>query len=184
MEPAGFDRTKSFDQVVEHDYPVEFDRVVVRYKSTVYGIALTRTRSRDDADDVFQDVFLAYFRRGISFNDEEHRKAWLIRAAINCSKKCLSKRPRDTVELTGELAETLAAFPSDEDGAVYAALCELPETYRTALHLFYLEDLPVAEIARALRLRPGTARMRLARGRALLREKLKGEFPWINNGKE
>jgi len=154
---------------------MHIDDVIEAYRSTVYGIALTRTRSREDADDIFQEVFLAYFRRSPSFREEEHRKAWLINAALNCSKKCLRQRARTGTPLE-EQPEEVFAFEAQEDTALYDALCALPEPYRTALHLFYWEDMPVERIARALDRRPGTVRMQLTRGRALLREKMKGDF--------
>jgi len=151
-------------------------QVVEAYKSTVYGIALTRTKNRGDADDVFQDVFLAYYRKQPVFNEEEHRKAWLIKTTLNCSKKLVNGKPKDTVRLTEELSDTLFEFQADEDTSVYASLCSLPEKYRTALYLYYFEELNAREIAELLHTRPGTVRMQLTRGRELMREMLKGEF--------
>ena len=55
--------------------------VITRYRTMVYGIALARVRTRADADDVFQEVFLAYFRGAPAFSEEEPRKAWLIQKA-------------------------------------------------------------------------------------------------------
>lgn len=45
--------------------PSEIDRLIDKYKSTVYGIAIARLGSKADADDVFQEVFLAAYRKGI-----------------------------------------------------------------------------------------------------------------------
>ena len=154
---------------------MHIDDVIEAYQSTVYGIALTRTRSKDDADDIFQEVFLAYFRRNPQCKDAEHVKAWLINATINCTKKCLRQRRRAGVPLE-ELPEEAIAFEAPEDTALYDVLRALPEPYRTALHLFYFEDMSAQAIAKALGQRPGTVRMHLTRGRALLREQLRGEF--------
>ena len=44
--------------------PSEIDRLIDKYKSTVYGIAIARLGSKADADDVFQEVFLAAYRKG------------------------------------------------------------------------------------------------------------------------
>ena len=62
----------------------EFDAALAQYGDTVYRLAFAYTRNRADADDVFQEVFLRYFRRAPAFETEEHRKAWLIRVTINC----------------------------------------------------------------------------------------------------
>ena len=55
-------------------------------------------------------------------------------------------------------------------------VCALDEGYRLPLYLFYIQELSTEEIAKALSLRPGTVRMRLSRGREMLREALKGDF--------
>ena len=68
----------------------EMDAIIDRYQDTVYGLALARTGSRSDADDVFQEVFLAYHQCGKTFRDEEHRKAWLLRTTINQSRRVTS----------------------------------------------------------------------------------------------
>ena len=65
----------------------EMDSVIDRYQDMVYGLALTRTGNRADADDVFQEVFLAYCQCGKTFRDEEHRKAWLLRTTVNQARR-------------------------------------------------------------------------------------------------
>lgn len=151
--------------------------VVERYESMVYGIALTHTACRGDADDVFQDVFLTYHRRQPSCRSEEHRKAWLITTALNCSRKVASSSWRTRVVPLTRDAEQLPEqfrFATDEQNVLFKALRALPETYRTVLHLFYFEDLPVARIAQVTGIEPGAVKMRLSRGRALMRDQLQG----------
>ena len=58
---------------------------ITRYKDTVYRLAFARTGSKPDADDVFQDVFMKLFTSNVSFESEEHLKAWLIRTTIHTS---------------------------------------------------------------------------------------------------
>lgn len=152
--------------------------VVSRYSSMVYGIALTHTSCRGDADDVFQDVFLTYHRRQPSCRDEEHRKAWLITTTLNCARKVAGSSWRTrVVPLTSREAEQLPEqfrFATDEQNVLFKALHALPEIYRTVLHLFYFEDLPIARIAEVIGAEPGAVKMRLSRGRALMREHLQG----------
>ena len=79
----------------------EMDSIIDRYQNTVYGLALARTGNRADADDVFQEVFLAYCQCGKTFRDEEHRKAWLLRTTINQSRRVTSSSWRQkTVPLS------------------------------------------------------------------------------------
>jgi RNA polymerase sigma-70 factor (ECF subfamily) len=159
--------------------PLDTHGVVERYKDMVYRIAVTHTRCIGDAEDVFQDVFLTYHRRQPVLHDEEHRKAWLITTTITCARRTsLSSWRTRVVPLDpGDTALTRPEtqhFAADDEGAVFQALAGLPDTYRTPMHLFYLEDLPVAQIARTLDLTEAAVKMRLSRGRAQMRDQLKG----------
>lgn len=161
--------------------PGDTHAVVERYESTVYGIAVTQTACRGDADDVYQEVFLTYHRRRPEFNGEEHRKAWLITTALHCARRVrLSSWRTKVVPLSQEHIETGAGgdddftLATDEQNVLFRALRSLPENQRSVLYLFYFEDLPVAQIADLLGVEPGTVRVRLSRGRAQMRDKLLG----------
>ena len=136
------------------------DEILDTYGRMVYRLAYARTKNRYDADDVMQEVFLRYIRSGKEFADEEHRRAWLIRATINCSKTLL-----DT--LTTEL---------EEKSEVYYAVMDLPVKYRTVIHLYYYEDLSVSQISGLLKTKETTVKSQLHRARSLLKETLKGEL--------
>jgi RNA polymerase sigma-70 factor (ECF subfamily) len=157
----------------------EIDEIIHIYKKTVYSTALSQTRSRFDADDVFQEVFLVYFRKKPAFNSEEHRKAWLIKTTLNlCKKVTLSSWRKKTTPIASleDTPEQSYYFNSVEENTVHEALRELPEKYRTALYLFYFEQYSTEEIGKLLRTTTGNVRVRLKRGRDMMREKLKGEY--------
>ena len=154
----------------------ELSEIIDRYQSQVYGLALAKTGSRSDAEDVFQEVFLAYFQSGKIFHDEEHRKAWLLRTTINlCRRVTQSSWRKKTVPLTDD-ADTPVPFRDPEENQVWQALAQLEETYRLPIYLFYFLELSTREIARVLSIRPGAVRMRLSRGREQLRILLKGDY--------
>ncbi len=154
----------------------EMDSILDRYQDMVYGLALARTGSRTDADDVFQEVFLAYYQSGKVFRDEEHRKAWLLRTTVNQSRRVTaSSWRRKTVPLS-EREDAPVQFREPEENRVWEALQALAEDYRLPIYLFYFQELSTQEIAKILAIRPGAVRMRLTRGREQLREKLKGEY--------
>ena len=146
---------------------------VERWGDMVWRLALGRTANVSDAEDVFQEVFLRYFRHEDRFDSDEHRKAWLIRCAVNRAKSLhASPWRRRTVPL-----ETAAQIGvEDEYREVYSAVLSLPAKYRAVIHLFYFEGLTTAEIAGHLGVAEGTVRSQLSRGRALLREALKEEI--------
>jgi RNA polymerase sigma-70 factor (ECF subfamily) len=68
------------------------EQIVRTYADMVYRIAYRYMQNSIDTDDVFSEVFLAYFKKVRSFESEEHRKAWLIRVTINCAKDLLVQR--------------------------------------------------------------------------------------------
>jgi RNA polymerase sigma-70 factor (ECF subfamily) len=166
------------------------EQVIATYTPTVYGVALTHTRCRVDADDVFQEVFAAYWRVQPELTSEEHRKAWLIRTTLNfCLKLTQSSWAQRTVYADGAAGETLSTetspsnyelpsadfpFQTEQQTALYAAIRQLPTAYRTVVLLFYFEDLSIAQIAATLGEEQGAVKTRLSRARAQLRQKLKG----------
>lgn len=154
----------------------EMEEIISRYQNMVYGLALAKTGSPADADDVFQEVFLAYFQSGKFFLEEEHRKAWLLRTTLNMSRRVTASTWRKKNISLEETPEIPVLFREPEENRVWAALSALDEGYRLPLYLFYFEDLSTEEIAKALSLRPGAVRMRLSRGREMLREALKGDL--------
>ena len=145
-------------------------QVVERWGDMVYRLALARTASVPDAEDVFQEVFLRYFRHEDELDGDEHRKAWLIRCTVNrCKSLLASPWRRRTVPL-----ETAAEVGVEDDyREVYSAVLSLPAKYRAAIHLHYFEGLSVAEMAQMLDVPEGTVKSQLSRGRALLRDMLK-----------
>ena len=152
------------------------DEVIDRYQDMVYGLALTRTGNRADADDIFQEVFLAYFQSRKTFREEEHRKAWLLRTTINQARRVTSSTYRQRTVPLSEREDAPVLFREPEENWVWEALQGLSEDYRLPIYLFYFQELSTREIAKALSIRPGAVRMRLTRGREQLREKLKGDY--------
>ena len=150
----------------------EAGRLVETYGQAVYRLAYARTASREDAEDIVQETFLRLVRKSPEFRDAEHCRAWLLRVAANCAGDLLrSSWRRRTRPLEEAGALTVPEPEVREDGAV-AAVLALPERYRTVIHLFYYEEMSVAEIASILGQREGTVRTRLSRGRSMLRQML------------
>ena len=147
------------------------DEILQQYADMVYRLAYTRTQNRFDADDILQEVFLRYIRFAPSFAEEEHRKAWLLRTTINCSKSLLTSAwNRRTAPL-----EDVFTLELKEKSEVYYAVMALPASYRTVIHLYYYEEYDVADMAKLLNCRQSTIKSRLHRARNLLRTILKGE---------
>ncbi|MBQ8195614.1 MAG: sigma-70 family RNA polymerase sigma factor [Oscillospiraceae bacterium] len=160
-----------------------FEEVMKFYMPMVYRIAFSRLGSTHEAEDITQEVFMKYFRADISYNDEEHRKAWLIRCAINCTKTLVtsawyrhraSDEGLDNMEEQGDIPGSDGDIDKiEQKNAVMSAVMKLPEKYRTVIHLFYFEDMSVAQISKATGIREATVKSQLSRARDMLKPMLK-----------
>jgi len=145
-----------------------------------------------------QEAALLAYRGFATFERGTNFRAWFLRILMNAylsSKR--RQRPEDTASSLDDLPnalmqrrahELVAGSDSAEPGAasalvrdvlgrleteqVEAAIDGLPEDFRSAAALYFLQDLPYQEIAEILGVPIGTVRSRLHRGRALLQQKL------------
>lgn len=165
------------------------DNVIRAYSDMVYRIAFARAGTKEDADDIYQEVFLRYIRKAPEFRDGEHAKAWFIKVAVNCSRKFLggAVKKREVAEawltesgtepegkgvcgICGTPEELFFADESKKE--LYRALQKLSPDARLLLHLYYFEELKTSEIAKLTRRKESTVRVQLTRAR----EKLKAQF--------
>ena len=152
--------------------PTDFETLYNRYGEMLFRVCFSMLRSREDAEDAVHDVFLKYFTNPKSFNDQEHEKAWFIRVTTNYCKDVMRKRTvRSTVGLD-EISELEDYGIEKDSGEVLNSIFALPEKYRTVFVLHYLEQISVADIAKSLGLSASAVKMRLSRGRDILKEKL------------
>ncbi|SFJ21185.1 RNA polymerase sigma-70 factor, ECF subfamily [Paenibacillus sp. UNC496MF] len=145
-------------------------RALDRYSQSLIKIAFAYLKNIADAEEVAQDVFLAYLQKRPVFDSDEHEKAWLIRTAINKSKNMLKAgwfRNRNPVP------EDLSYLPKEENEVLQAVL-SLEKKYRIPIHLHYYEGYSIQEIAAIMQAKPATVGTWLARGRLLLRKKIGG----------
>ena len=144
------------------------EQIVRTYADMVYRIACRYVNNSIDADDVFSEVFLAYFKKERTFESEEHRKAWLIRVTINCAKDFLEQRSR-MQPLYEERVVEAAAPDTDTYMDLHAAIEQLRPEYREVIKLYYLDDLSVKQIAQILDKNENTIKTQLSRAREMLK---------------
>ena len=97
------------------------EQLVSVYGDMVYRLAYAQTRSRHDADDIFQEVFLQTVRKRPVFDSVEHEKAWLLRVTLNC----LKSHWRAAVHLfyyEGYTAEEIARMSGEKPSAIRTRL--------------------------------------------------------------
>ena len=133
---------------------------VERYGDMLYRICLLSLRNTADAEDA-------------DFSDVEHEKAWLITVATNKCRDMLRYQTRHKTESE----ELLYGYAIEkEESGILEALMELPEKYKTPLMLFYIDQYKLDEISDIMGISLSAAKMRLSRGRKLLKEKYRKEY--------
>ena len=154
------------------------DEVVRYYSPMVYRIALTKTQSSHDADDIFQEVFLKLVMNTKPFETEEHRKAWLIKVTINCCNSHFTAPWRKNIDsLDDAIISQLPDESSDPDTLmegqdVYAEVLRLPQNMREVILLYYYEEMSIREISLVLQTTEVNVRKRLSRARQKLKLEL------------
>mgnify|MGYP001031554446 FL=1 len=148
----------------------QFEAAYDAYVGAVYRLAMVYLGRHADAEDVVQEVFFRLLYRSPCFNDGDHQKPWLLQLTANLCRDQLRGFWRKRVT---ELEDTLPAALPEEREALTAVL-SLPEKYKLPIHLYYYEGYSVAEIAEILKLGQSAVKMRLKRGRELLKIELGG----------
>ena len=146
-----------------------------KYKDHLFAAAFNICKNAADADDVVQDTFLQYHTTDKQFESEQHIRAWLIRVAINKAKNINMSFWRRSDMPLEKYIETLT-FKTPEAETLFEEVMKLPEKYRIVIHLFYYEDYTIREIAQIMNVTESNVKVRLTRGRRLLRNVLKEEW--------
>lgn len=148
------------------------EKVISKYSDMVYRIALTRCSTIENAEDVFQEVFMKFSEKKPKFENSEHEKAWFIRVTINLSKNVRNSNWNKKVV---SLDENMV-FNSKEENDIFSLVSELPKNYKTVIYLSYYEGYKVNEIAKILKMNENTVKTWLFRAREMLKDKLEGGF--------
>jgi RNA polymerase sigma-70 factor (ECF subfamily) len=128
------------------------------------------------AEDSVQEAFARLCVKWKRIRNYDDPAAWVRRVALNLvqdQRRHLMRRALLLVRLDGRPeSQSVSSAPTDRDPRLWAAVRELPSRQRTALALYYLADLKVAEVAAAMKISEGTVKRHLERAREALRTKL------------
>jgi len=153
---------------VRHGDRGAFSELHHRYRRMVHAILLARVPPQS-ADDLVQDVFLTALEKLPGLRDPGTFRSWIAQITRNRATDHLRQR-RNVVPLPTDLSQP--AKPNAEIAQVLTALQALPDTYRENLIMRLVEGMTGPEIAQRTGLTPGSVRVNLHRGMALLRERL------------
>jgi len=152
-----------------------FEALMMRHGPMVHRVCLSTLVDANDVDDAFQAVFLVLVRSASAIRSRESLASWLHGVASRVSTRANAHaalrrtHERRSAERT---PETATKPPSDAIAAVHEEVSRLPERYREAVVLCYLEDHTCDQAARRIGRPVGTVKARLSRARGLLKERL------------
>jgi RNA polymerase sigma-70 factor (ECF subfamily) len=163
-----------------------FETLVRRHERRVFGLALRMLGSREEAEDVAQEVFLNLHRNGHRFRKEARFSTFVYRVTVNAALNRRRSLGRRRARLEGLIqrqasGDDLPFAPRDPEDSILGSelraqlqreILELADALRTPLVLHDIEGLPYAEISSILRVAEGTVKSRIHRARRALRRRL------------
>ncbi len=160
-----------------------FGRIVERYQSLICALAYSACGDLARSEDLAQETFIAAWRQLAALREPAKLKYWLcgiLRNLISNSARAQNRNPlAAAVDLDDELtsgpewdAPSDEAMSKEEAAILWRVLETLPASYRDPLVLFYRSGNSTAEVADTLGLSEETVRQRLARGRAMLNQRV------------
>ncbi|MDR0891274.1 MAG: RNA polymerase sigma factor [Mediterranea sp.] len=160
-----------------------FKMLMDAFQEPIYNYIRRVVVSHEDAEDVFQEVFVRVFRHIEQFRSESSLSTWIYRIATNESLRWLNRRakeesasslPEETQqELLGKLQSS--EYVDYEDGLAVKfqeAILTLPEKQRLVFNLRYYDELEYEEIARILGAKVETLKVNYHYAKEKIKEQL------------
>jgi len=155
-----------------------YEELVRRYHGRIYGLIYSMTSSREDAEDLAQEVFIKAWKALGHFREQSGFYTWIYRIALNCTINFRKKRNRrqnvsfDEFDPDIKTAESYREFSSkgsvlrkmslgEFQEKMNGALLKLSEKHRAVVVMHDVQGMPHAEIAKVMRCSEGTVRSRL-----------------------
>lgn len=154
----------------------EFAQVVWEAQDTMSQVAKLILKKDTDCEDAVSQGIVNVFEHLESWKKPQYAKIWLIRMVMNeCYRLSKQKRKEQCYEqdviCIGEWKGSYDANWQEETySELYTALCSIPQVYHAALVLYYMEEYNMTEIAKIQNTSVGNVKMRLCRGRKMLRK--------------
>ena len=189
-------RSMSHDEILQEriaeDLDGSFEELVRQYQDRLYSYALRLTSRPEDAEEVAQDAFVKAYRALATYPAERIRglalRPWLYRITLNTARNRFRGKKLRTVSLDHPIApgtDEKWEAPDNPDKRpdrryekrrerqdIAGLMAALPDRYRSALQLRYVEGLRLEEVATVLKQPLGTVKSNVHRGINALREAL------------
>ncbi len=186
------DERKLIERAQSGDFDA-FNRLIKAHKDKIFRLALKLSGNKEDAEDILQETFLKAVDNIDKFRMEASFGTWLYTIALNTFRARAvedNKMPLKPIEEYlpsgghGEASQQLFDWGDPHElfeqkqisEIIEAALAEMPQLYSVPFVLRYMEDMPVKDIARMLKISLPAAKSRILRARLAIRETLTDSF--------
>ncbi len=144
----------------------EIINTVNNYSDILFRLCFSILCNYADAEDAVSDVMIKFIKKAPPFNNEEHKKAWLLKTASNiCKDKWRFNKKHNYINLD-DISEH---YQEEQNKDILMCLLNLPDKYKSVIHLFYIEGYKTEEISKILDISSAAVRKRLQNGRKLLK---------------
>jgi RNA polymerase sigma-70 factor (ECF subfamily) len=144
-----------------------FISLMREYRKSLFRLANSILRNDADAEDAVSEATVKAFQNFGRLRKPESFKPWMFKILVNEAYAIARKRRNH--ESLDNLRDDGAGEPPVDALAIWSAVLELPDEYRSVTVLFYYEDMSIREIGRILNIPVGTVNSRLNRSREKLR---------------
>lgn len=175
-----------------------FEELISRYSHKAFGLATRLTGSREDAEEVLQDVFITVFKKIDGFEEKSSFSSWLYRITVNSALMKIRKKRQQRVthleDLEPHEKERLYnlhdnSLALDEQSlqkelqiVIIEAISHLPAEYRPVFVLRDVDGLSTKQVGKILNLTAPAVKSRLHRSRMILRRRLRAIYREIGLG--
>ncbi len=173
-----------------NDEQLAFSELVTQFHRRIYSIAYRMVGNVSEAEDLCQEIFLRVYQKLSQYDPNLPLAPWICRIASNTTINYLKRRGIKTVPLEITINSEEKARPivdnratpeqallnNNRDKQLQAAIMSLPENYRLAFTLKYVENLTSEEIGEIMNIPRNTIKTWLVRAREALRGKLVDEL--------
>lgn len=161
-----------------------FEILLRRYNQILYRTVRSYLNDESEIEDVMQDTYINAFQKLYQFNNKASFSTWLIRIGINealqKNRKLTKVRMRTTSleEKTYQLPDNTSMnqenkiAQTEKANFIERAFEKLPEKYRLVFMLNEVEGMNISEISDCLKISPSNVKVRLHRGRTMMKESL------------
>ncbi len=172
-----------------------FRQLMESYKDKVVNTCYGFLHSKEDAEDVAQEVFIEVYLSYCNFRGESSISTWIYRIAINksldvCRKRNTQKRIaffKNLIHIDSVNAKEIAQHEADaltnmetqeRTKALYQALDKIPTNQRIAITLSKFEDLTMREISKVMDTSESAVESLLSRAKASLKKQLENYYKY------